>query len=111
MPPVSRLAGTLVLDLIRMVAATTEPAAPSYSALLSELAPAPADSVAVLRSYFEPSDEDRARDLKVPTDAHRSIAELVRRGSIRVIVTTNFDRLLARSKTKGSSPWSSRRRR
>jgi SIR2-like domain len=31
---------------------------------------------------------------KIPTAAHRGIAELVRRGYIRVIVTTNFDRLL-----------------
>ncbi len=32
--------------------------------------------------------------MKVPTRAHRAIAEMVRAGHVRVIVTTNFDRLM-----------------
>jgi hypothetical protein len=36
-------------------------------------------------------------DTKGPTAAHRAIAQLVKRGSIRVILTTNFDRLTVRA--------------
>jgi hypothetical protein len=48
----------------------------------------------LLRNYFEPSDEEREKGLKQPTIAHQSIAWLVKNGYIRVILTTNFDRLL-----------------
>ena len=47
-----------------------------------------------MHSYIEPTDEDRAEGRKVPTTAHCAIAELVRAGYIRVLVTTNFDRLM-----------------
>jgi hypothetical protein len=67
---------------------------PRYSELLAELARSQADRAALLRRYFEPSEEERAEGLKVPTAAHRAIAELVRDGWVSVIVTTNFDRLL-----------------
>lgn len=66
---------------------------PNYSELLSQLAPGNAERQAILRSYFEPTDDDRLRNLKTPTAAHRSIAELVARGYFRAIVSTNFDRL------------------
>ncbi|MFJ8650072.1 SIR2 family protein [Streptomyces sp. NPDC093546] len=36
-------------------------------------------------------------DSKGPTAAHRAIAQLVKRGSVRVILTTNFDRLTERA--------------
>ncbi|MDT0116593.1 SIR2 family protein [Microbacterium sp. PRF11] len=65
-----------------------------YSRLLEELASTPAARRALLSTFFEPSEEDRANGLRVPGPAHRAIASLVARGSIRVIVTTNFDRLL-----------------
>ncbi len=48
----------------------------------------------MLAGYFEPSDEERERGLKQPTAAHRKIAELVVKGYVRIIVTTNFDRLV-----------------
>ena len=48
----------------------------------------------MLRSYFEPSDEDRELGLKTPTTGHRAIARLVADGAIRLIITTNFDRLI-----------------
>lgn len=35
--------------------------------------------------------------LKVPTAAHRAIADLVKAGYIRVVLTTNFDRLLEKA--------------
>lgn len=67
---------------------------PNYSVLLEELAASPEERRAILHSYIEPSDDDRIEGRKVPTKAHRAIAELVESGHVRVIITTNFDRLL-----------------
>jgi hypothetical protein len=64
-----------------------------YSMLLEELAATPAARRALLASFFEPSDEDREEGRRVPGPAHKAVASLVARGSVRVILTTNFDRL------------------
>lgn len=66
----------------------------TYSGLLTRLAPKRAERGALLRAYFEPSDQERSTNRKTPTGAHRAIARLVRDGVVRVIVTTNFDRLM-----------------
>lgn len=66
---------------------------PDYAVLLEELCPTSAERNLLLRRYFEPTDEEREQGLKLPTPAHRAIAQLVRDGYVRVIVTTNFDRL------------------
>lgn len=65
-----------------------------YSGLLSTLAATPAARRALLAGFFEPTDEEREQGIKVPGAAHRAIATLVRRGAVRVILTTNFDRLI-----------------
>lgn len=65
-----------------------------YSALLEALAPTAAARRSLLAEFFEPTEEDRREGRKVPGPAHRAIARLVARGTIRVIVTTNFDRLI-----------------
>jgi len=52
-----------------------------------------------LQTYFEPTEDERREGGKLPTKAHRGIAELVVRGYVRVIVTTNFDRLLEQALT------------
>ncbi len=65
-----------------------------YSALLESLASTPAARRALLASFFEPTAEERQQGIKVPGTAHRAIAALVARGAVRVIVTTNFDRLI-----------------
>ena len=67
---------------------------PNYSELLEELAASPEERRSILHSYIEPTEEDREEGRKVPTSAHRAIAALVRSGHIRVILTTNFDRLM-----------------
>ena len=67
---------------------------PDYSELLGELASTPAERRSILHSYIEPDDEDREEGRKLPTAGHKAIAQLVRDGFIRVIVTTNFDRLM-----------------
>lgn len=67
-----------------------------YSTLLEHAAPTPAARQALLDGYFVPTDGEEATD-KAPTAAHRAIARMVKRGSIRVILTTNFDRLMERA--------------
>ncbi|URW75835.1 SIR2 family protein [Sphingomonas donggukensis] len=99
----------VVVDLIRRIAAAegvTEVAdwgqwhrdrfgtEPSYSDLLDALSLTPAERRSVLHRYIEPSAEDLEAGRRVPTPAHHAVARLVRDGFVRVIVTTNFDRLL-----------------
>jgi hypothetical protein len=81
---------------------------PDYSALLAELAVSPAERRSILHCYIEPDDEDRAEGKKLPTAAHHAIAGLVRDGYVRVIVTTNFHRLLENAlRGIGNEPLSS----
>ena len=99
----------IVLDLIRKVAAVEEkdcgddPEAwyrasygkePDYSELLAMTAKTSAERMQLLRDYFEPDEEEREAGSKMPTPAHHAIARLVAAGYVRVIVTTNFDRLM-----------------
>lgn len=67
---------------------------PDYSGLLDQLAKTSDERSQILRAYFEPTNQEKAQGIKMPTAAHRAIAELVKAEYIRVIVTTNFDRLL-----------------
>ena len=67
---------------------------PDYPDLLGALAKSPVDRSAILRRYFEPTDEERGRGIKMPMPTHKAVAELVSGGYVRVIVTPNFDRLL-----------------
>lgn len=102
----------VVLDLVKKLAVAQDadcepdPAAwfqaqygeePGYSRLLDALAKTPAERAQILRAYFEPSEEERRDGAKSPTKAHRAIARLVSSGHIRVILTTNFDRLMERA--------------
>ncbi len=99
----------VTLDLIRKVSAIEgescepDPAAwyttrtgrePDYSDLLESIAKTPAERTNALRRYFEASEEDLEEGRKVATKAHTCIARLVKAGYFRVIITTNFDRLL-----------------
>jgi hypothetical protein len=65
--------------------------APSYSEILDAVASTPAERRAVIQGYIEPVEGEEGRR---PSKAHEAIAKLVAAGAIRVIVTTNFDRLL-----------------
>ncbi|HCK5591108.1 SIR2 family protein [Pseudomonas mosselii] len=67
---------------------------PNYSVLLEEIASSPDERRAILHRYIEPDEQDREEGRKTPTQAHHAIAQLVRAGYVRVIVTTNFDRLM-----------------
>lgn len=80
-----------------------EPA--SYSSLLGELASTPTERVQLMRPFFEPTEEERKLRRKEPTKAHRAIAQLAKEGYIRVILTTNFDRLLEKAlEAEGVTP-------
>lgn len=103
----------VVLDLIKRVAASAgkdekekceaNPAEwfrnkhgeePDYSKLLDGVAKTPVERQQLLRSYFEPTPEERSDGRKLPTAAHKAIAQLVADGYLRVIITTNFDQLM-----------------
>lgn len=122
---ISRAAGIptgweIVLDLIRKLAAVQceeplpgaeewfkerygKPA--DYADLLDQLTQTAAERTELLRSYFEPNEQEREQGLKFPTAAHRAIAELMRLGYFRIVITTNFDRLLEQAlKDAGLEP-------
>ena len=67
---------------------------PDYSQLVGELGLSADERRAILHSYIEPTAEDREEGRKLPTAAHYAIADLVNLGYVRVIITTNFDRLM-----------------
>lgn len=67
---------------------------PTYEGVLERIAPTQIERQRLLRGYFEQSSEDIDEGRKVPTAAHRAIARLVRSGSLKVIVTLNFDHLI-----------------
>jgi hypothetical protein len=80
---------------------------PEYSKLIQSIASTKADRQQLLRQYFEPLPAPDGTEVsqKIPTNAHRSIAELAKLGIIKVIVTTNFDRLLERAlEAEGITP-------
>lgn len=99
----------ITLDLVRRLAALRKEACDpdpeqwyqntfgkeaDYSELLDELCKTPAERQQLLRAYWEPTDEEREEGAKQPTGAHHAIAALAAQGSLRVILTTNFDRLI-----------------
>lgn len=65
-----------------------------YSRLIKTLGHSPSDRKQILRSYFEPTPDEVEQHVKVPGKAHRAIAKIVKSGHVRVILTTNFDRLI-----------------
>lgn len=67
---------------------------PSYSTLLDMLTLTASERRSILHHYIEPTAEDLQEGRRTPTRAHQAIARLVADGFIKVIVTTNFDRLL-----------------
>ena len=69
----------------------------SYTSLLEEIVKTPTERVQLMKFFFEPTDREKELGWKTPTKAHRSIAKLAKDGYIRVILTTNFDRLLEKA--------------
>ena len=70
---------------------------PDYAELLDHLTKTSGVRQGFLRQYFEPTQQELEEGKKRPTGAHRALAKLVRAGYVKVIVTTNFDRLIERA--------------
>lgn len=102
----------ITLDLIRKLAAASGESAepkpevwyrekydepPDYSKLIDGLAKTQTERQQLLRPYFEPNEQEREENAKQPTAAHKAIAWLVAQGYVKVIITTNFDRLLEKA--------------
>lgn len=68
---------------------------PDYSDLIEHLGKTAAGERDLLAGFFEPLLE-RRDDLehRRPTRAHKAIANLIASGMVKIVVTTNFDRLL-----------------
>ncbi len=78
---------------------------PNYSTLIAELGATSHERRAILASYIEPPEDDMQQGRKVPTRAHHAIADLVQGGMVRVLITTNFDRLLEQAlRERGIDP-------
>lgn len=73
---------------------------PQYDKLLEKLGQTPDERQAILYNYFTPSEQERKKGLKQPTTAHKQIAQLVKKGYVRMILTTNFDRLIEQALTE-----------
>ena len=65
---------------------------PAYDQLIATLARTDAMRRHLLGPYFEPT--PARPGFAQPTEAHRAIARLCARGLVKVILTTNFDRLI-----------------
>ena len=94
----------IVIDLIRQLAKlkkqkcepnpvewfkSTYGEEPNYSNILAKLAKSSAERVNLLKPYFEPTQEEVEQGLKMPSPAHRAIAQIVKDGHIKVIITFN----------------------
>lgn len=73
---------------------------PDYSELLDHLAKTPSERNQLLKDYFELAEENDDQSYKKPTKAHKAIAQMIKEGYIRVVITTNFDRLLEMALTE-----------
>jgi hypothetical protein len=79
---------------------------PDYSVIIESIARTPAERQALLRGYFEPNEEEKEEGVKTPSKAHFAIARLISGGYFKVIVTTNFDRLLEQTLDSLETPYS-----
>lgn len=70
---------------------------PNYSNILAKIVKSPSERVNFLKPYFEPNEDEIEQGLKLPTKSHKHIASLVKKGYIKVVITTNFDRLLEKA--------------
>ena len=67
---------------------------PTYDNLLDRITQKSVERRNILAEYFDPTPQHIEDGQRIPQPAHKSIAKLVKQGYIKVIITTNFDRLL-----------------
>ncbi|MFN3228331.1 MAG: SIR2 family protein [Asticcacaulis sp.] len=63
----------------------------NYSNLMKIVASTQSERQKIISQFIEGNDSSKPKE---PTLAHRSIARLIKTGHIKVVITTNFDRLL-----------------
>lgn len=66
---------------------------PDYSDIIGQLAVTSTERQSLLLPYFTPDEKGD----KEPTKAHRSIAKLIKESYVKVVLTTNFDRLIEKA--------------
>ena len=69
----------------------------TYDRVLAAVTTSSEERIGILRRYFEPSAEEAEQGLKIPSAGHVALAHLIQAGLIRVVLTTNFDRLVERA--------------
>jgi len=72
----------------------------TYQSMVQALALGAGDRQALLKAFIEPTAEELTQGLKAPTRAHLAVADLVKCGSVKIIMTTNFDRLVESALTR-----------
>jgi hypothetical protein len=92
------------VDPLGWFAATTGAEA-SYDRVLAALTSSREERVGMLRRYFEPSPDEAEQRLKIPGAGHLALARLIQAGLIRVVLTTNFDRLVERALDQVGAPY------
>jgi SIR2-like domain len=65
-----------------------------YDEMLEILGKTQNERNTIIREYIDPTEQEREEGIKVPSQAHHAIAKLIKDGYIKVVLTTNFDRLL-----------------
>lgn len=74
---------------------------PDYSDLVEKLGKTAAGERDLLAGFFEPLADQRDDPAhRRPTRAHQTVASLIASGMVKVVVTTNFDRLLEQALTE-----------
>ncbi|RVW03184.1 hypothetical protein EF834_08360 [Rhodococcus spongiicola] len=76
-----------------------------YDSVLEASTLTAAERRRVLEPFFLPTAEDLEAGRKVPAAAHQAIAQLVKRGTVRVVVTTNFDDLIEKALDEIGAPY------
>lgn len=69
-------------------------AEPNYSKIIEFLTTTQEERVSLLKPFFEVTETENSESIKKPTIAHKAIASLINKGYIKVVITTNFDRLM-----------------
>jgi len=94
----------ITLDLIKKIAGddiaepegwykATYHKSPNYSEIIGLVGKTQFERNAILKNYFI-RQEGESEKSKTPTEAHKAIAYLMKNEYIKVVITTNFDRLL-----------------
>lgn len=69
----------------------------SYESLLDKLNITSTERSYCIKEFIEQRKEDIDSGKRIPTVAHKAIAMMVKKGYVKVIITTNFDRLIEKS--------------